>query len=342
MTKPGYDEEVARHPHDGLVKRIFTRPEAAAAELRQALSPALTTRLDWSTLRVEPGTFVDGELKPKHSDILYSVDLEGTTHRAFVFVLMEHQSTPDRMMAVRFLGYANRIYERFLAENKGAETIPLVVPLLLFQGPNGWTMPRRLSDLLDVPTDLRGAFRPPIELVFGVDDLGQSVIGEHVTREQLARDRGLALAEAARTLLWLVHHGERVAGDRAGQLELYFDIVGDTWGNEELLAIATYVLSAFEPETPLRGILAESARKETRQMYTTMLDELLAKGEAKGRIKGRAKGIAEMVERLLDNRGLALTEELRARLADCEDQALLQRWFDRAVTAATLDEVFGD
>ena len=49
-----------------------------------------------------------------------------------------------------------------------------------------------------------------------------------------------------------------------------------------------------------------------------------------------------MVERLLATRGLALPYELRARLASCQDEALLQRWFDRAVTATSLTEVFDD
>ena len=342
MSKPSYDEEVARHPHDGLVKRIFTQPEAAAVELRQALSPVLARRLDWETLRVEPGSFVDSELKPTHSDILYSVDLEASVHRALVFVLMEHQSTPDRMMAVRFLGYAHRVYDRYLGQNKGAETIPLLVPLLLYQGPSGWTMPCRLSDLIDLPPDLRGAMPAPIELVFGVDDLSESVVGEQITHDQLVRDRGLALAEAARTLLWLVHHAESSNGERAGRLPRYIDTIATTWGEAELRALGTYVVSAFDPRSPVRGILAESTQREASQLYRTIKDELIATGMAEGRAEGQTKGIALMVERLLIKRDLGLTDELRARLTDCEDDALLQRWFDRAVTATTLDEVFSD
>ncbi len=77
-------------------------------------------------------------------------------------------------------------------------------------------------------------------------------------------------------------------------------------------------------------------------MYATMRDEFIARGEAKGRAKGRAEGEAKMLERLLLKRDLVLTGELRERLAGCEDEALLQRWFDRALTAATLAEIFDD
>ncbi|MEM9460746.1 MAG: hypothetical protein AAGF11_41665 [Myxococcota bacterium] len=74
----------------------------------------------------------------------------------------------------------------------------------------------------------------------------------------------------------------------------------------------------------------------------TIRDELIAQGRADGMAKGMAKGIAQMLARLLDTRGLALTDELRQRIARCKDEAVLQRWFDRAVTAATLAEVFDD
>ncbi|MEM9457487.1 MAG: hypothetical protein AAGF11_25130 [Myxococcota bacterium] len=77
-------------------------------------------------------------------------------------------------------------------------------------------------------------------------------------------------------------------------------------------------------------------------MYTTIREELIAEGVLKGKAKGKAEGIAQTLQRLLDTRGLALTDELRARVTSCKDEALLQRWFDRAVTAASLTEVFDD
>ncbi|MEM9453717.1 MAG: hypothetical protein AAGF11_06030 [Myxococcota bacterium] len=63
---------------------------------------------------------------------------------------------------------------------------------------------------------------------------------------------------------------------------------------------------------------------------------------ADGKADGRAEMLAEMLARLLDTRGFALAEEFRKRIANCKDEALLRRWFDRAVTATTLTEVFDD
>jgi hypothetical protein len=39
---------------------------------------------------------------------------------------------------------------------------------------------------------------------------------------------------------------------------------------------------------------------------------------------------------------LHVTADVRERLAACTDGAVLDRWAERAVTAATIDEVFAD
>jgi len=81
-------------------------------------------------------------------------------------------------------------------------------------------------------------------------------------------------------------------------------------------------------------------------VYATIKDELIAAGETRGMTKGMAKGetkgMVKMLERLLDRRGLALEPEQHERIAACEDENLLQRWFDRAVTATTIGAIFDD
>ena len=47
-----------------------------------------------------------------------------------------------------------------------------------------------------------------------------------------------------------------------------------------------------------------------------------------------------MLLRLLDKRGLVLTDPLRERVLACTDEAQLQEWFDRALTAGQVDEIF--
>ena len=85
-------------PHDRLVREIFGSPEHMADALRGALPPRLARRIDWSTLRREPGTFVDRRGESR-TDLLFSARIG--ERRLLLYFLFEHQSTPDADMPLR-------------------------------------------------------------------------------------------------------------------------------------------------------------------------------------------------------------------------------------------------
>ena len=102
-------------------------------------------------------------------------------------------------------------------------------------------------------------------------------------------------------------------------------------------------------------ILPDEPRKYLEDLMTTgtysyqdAFSRIEARAEAKGMAKGMAKGVeqgvekgeAQMLLRLLTNRGFTVSDEVRSRVTSCGDSAVLVRWFDRALTATTVDEVF--
>lgn len=104
-------------------------------------------------------------------------------------------------------------------------------------------------------------------------------------------------------------------------------------GIDDVEALWTYVMSAFEPDSPLRDILIQAASPELRNVYATIYDEAIDKGKLAGEL--------QMLLRLLDKRGLSLTEAQRDRVLACNDEGQLQEWFDRALTADHASELFG-
>ncbi|HZH75484.1 MAG TPA: Rpn family recombination-promoting nuclease/putative transposase [Archangium sp.] len=85
-------------PHDLLARYTFAHPERAAAELRAVLPPHVVSAVDWTSLRREPGSVVDPELRETESDLLFSARLhEGGS--LLLYVLLEHQSSVDRWIA---------------------------------------------------------------------------------------------------------------------------------------------------------------------------------------------------------------------------------------------------
>jgi len=338
-------DDPADNPHDAFVKRVLTSPESAGVELRFMLPALLVERLDWATLRVVPISFVDANLAKHESDILYAVDLADTGRTVFVYVLLEHQSTIDRMMAWRFLKYLTCIWERWEKDQPGTITaLPLIVPLLMFQGPAGWTAPRRLSALFDLPPELATLATFPVDLVFDIDDLREAVLAD-----RLARDAVVAFVEATRAVLLATR--SPVPLDPALQARLlalgsHIALIERDLGLSAVHTLIRYVTSALPPGSPVRDTILGVISEEKRMMYLNVYDEMRAEGQAKGQAEGQAKGRADgkaaTLLKLLTHRGLVLDETLRARVATCTDEAQLDRWFDRALTAATIAAIFAE
>lgn len=108
------------------------------------LPPALLQQLDLSTLEASPKSFVDERLASRHSDLLLQVKLARRT--AFLYVLLEHQSTPDPQLTIRLAVYMGKIWDEWLREHEGDRTAraPAVIPIVLYHGTTGWTVATEL------------------------------------------------------------------------------------------------------------------------------------------------------------------------------------------------------
>jgi len=107
------------NPHDACFQTLMQQPENALAFFQQYLEPAWQARVDLNTLVLQSGSHVTTELKRLHSDILYRVDLrdpETPGAKAYLYTIVEHQSTPDPAMALRLLQYKAGLLLRHVRE----------------------------------------------------------------------------------------------------------------------------------------------------------------------------------------------------------------------------------
>ncbi|RZU24718.1 hypothetical protein [Streptomyces sp. BK239] len=68
----------------------------------------------------------------------------------------------------------------------------------------------------------------------------------------------------------------------------------------------------------------------------TLVEEAMSEGEAKGEAKGRAADIL----RILDRRGIEVSEAVRESVTSCTDLDALGTWLDRSLTASAAEELF--
>jgi hypothetical protein len=75
---------------------------------------------------------------------------------------------------------------------------------------------------------------------------------------------------------------------------------------------------------------------QTHEYQGDFAEGLLAEGRAQGRVEGRA----EDVLKVLEVRGIALSDKVRERVMACQDPDMLSAWLLKAVTVQSADELF--
>lgn len=335
-----------RDLHDAFFKRVFGRADLAADVWRRLLPAEVFDLLDVERAERVDTEQIDALLRSRRADLIFRVPLRGRPGRcAFVFLLMEHQSTPDPLMPFRVLCYglgalANYVVDHKAEHGRAPRRLPTIIPMVVYQGARPWTGPRRLSEVFDLPPEaarLLGAHLPEMELL--IDDLCR---GDDTTS---AVDN--PLTTAARMVMRYVR-GER---DPAGFLEgwvAHLDRVADdpeAWALVEVLA--SYLYDASDRLDP--DDIVEAVQSAPRRHPEAMMN-LAEKFEERGRLKGIEQGIEKGIERghargarkvlirLLQMRFGELSPATIERLEGA-DADTLERWAERVLSASRLADV---
>src|SRR5690606_33673472 len=193
-------------PHDAFFRGIMANRDNAACEIRvkfsEEFAAALSNRIHWQGLELMPTNFIHPDLRDRYGDLLFRTRLDDRP--AFIYILLEHQSSTDRFMAFRVLEYMVGIWRQYLADNhhtheRGSRPgrLPAIIPLVVHNSPRGrrWSAPTELGALLDLEPETRAELGPHLpSLRFLLDD---------VTTVDLDALRRRELTPAARLLLVL-------------------------------------------------------------------------------------------------------------------------------------------
>ncbi len=330
------DRDAVPTPHDRIVKRVFSRAAAAAIIVRRVVPPGVLARLDLSRIEAQPTTFIPPRLGARYADLLWSIGVRGEPQGLNVFAVVEHRSTPDPLLPLRMLWYVAWLWERYVADQtKAVRTIPLVLPIVMQQHPNRGRRVHRLSGLYELPDELKQTTAPPVELELCIDDLSESVLDDPVAEPGI-----LALVELTRALLFLYHHPDSLTEGRMEQLAGLFDQVLER-SAEDAEALWTYVVSVFDERSLLRMTLLEAVGSDNRTMCATIKEAWIAEGRRKGVTQGHAQGLGTALLQLLEHRQLPVSPSIRRRVLETTEHDAVQQWFGRALTASTLDQIFG-
>ena len=277
-------------PHDHLFRSVFGEgKEHEAASLLQACMPqAISDALVWSSLRWQSVSFIDGRLRDSESDLLYAIRRKADGASAWLYVLLEHQSTPDRWLRLRLLKYSIRIWERDRDRRPQDERLRPIIPLVLYQGRRVWREALEFAELFsEAAREWPGVPRYEHLLI------DQTQVGaEELRGELLGRIAQLAMMAAYRAR-W----------EELQRLVPMLAELAEAGGGEDLLRIVVYIATTTRnPERWDR--FAEAVRRQvpggrelmnkTEEMIEIYGDMRAREAREEGRREeGREEGIQE-------------------------------------------------
>jgi predicted transposase/invertase (TIGR01784 family) len=315
----------AENPHDSVVRQILGRPETAAEYFQQGLPAELTEKIDFSTMERVPGSFIDPELHPSASDLLFTANYFSSgaaqPERLLLYLLIEHKSYPDRMTLFQLLRYMVRIWERHCSENRKAAFLPPVCPVILYHGRKPWPFSLNFHSLISAQEPLLLRHLPDFAPVL-----------HDVTR--LADEEITGGAAAGTLLLLLKHIFSPDLAERLPDILLRARaLLRDENGREIMFTLLYYLTGGTGrvDEKTLAQALDRAA--PGGEMMKSFLKKYFDQGRQEGEIR--------LLIRLLRKRFGELPSWAEERLRQAS-AGMLEIWSERILTASKLEDVFAE
>lgn len=320
------------NPHDRLFKETFSRPEHAAALLRSSLPPTVLEHLDLGSLTLEPGSHVDGTLRERFTDLLFSARLSG--REAYVYLLLEHKSTSEALTILYMARYVVDVLCEHVKNHAGT-TLPAVIPLLVHHGAGGWRAATKLHALYDVPSEAQEAV--------GRYLLGLECVLDDISRQSDDRLRQRSMDALPTLALWLMRQaqsGADVMAELPRVVDLFHQVLGAESGVQALSAVVSYMMRIIDgPPEVIDIFLTEEVEPRAHEAYMTAADILQKEAYDKGLDAG-VEGWRSTLLLLLEERFGALPAGAKRRV-DKARPGELEVWTQAILRAASLEELFG-
>lgn len=138
---------VPHHPHDAFFKEVFADPANARQLIQRHAPPELVALLDLDTLETFDTGFIDEDLRQHFADLSFRAKLKQGSE-AYICLLLEHKSYPDKWVALQLVRYELQILDNL--RQQGAQHLPAIFPMVVYHGRRRWRVSKQLHGLFDL------------------------------------------------------------------------------------------------------------------------------------------------------------------------------------------------
>ena len=310
--------------------------------MKKVLPEDIKAHLELDKLNVEKGSYIDEDQRHHFSDLIFSVELkQGGT--AKVYCLLEHKSAPEKLVALQVARYMVLQWNEMLKQEAIFGTqLPPIIPIVVYQGHEGWNISRNFHSLVDFPSEAFKALVPNFEyLLWDLNEVDDKKLQDTlILRYYVLICKVLKSSELPDYLFQLV--------------EALYKTLDSKTAVEYIEIFFRYIIKASNKVT--RKNFEDSISKLPsggERIMNTLAEQWLKEGELKGKQEGKQEGKLEAYQEMLisavQNKFGVMKPEFATKIKAISSTETLQGLFnqvffveDKKRFRKLVDEIFED
>ncbi len=155
------------HAHDAFVRTVMSDMRIAREFFTVHLPDDIKSLINLDHLILQPRSYIDDVRKESTVDMLYKTLMN--EEEAYLYLIVEHQSSPDELMPFRMLKYTCNVMDHHIKTSK-QKKLPLVYPLVIYHAERTYPYSTDIKDSVAAPREIiERYFLKPFQLI----DLGR-------------------------------------------------------------------------------------------------------------------------------------------------------------------------
>lgn len=260
---------------------MMTDPKIIKEFFQLYLPSNIKNAINFDTVKHQNSSYVSDELKQQESDLLFTTELNNKP--SYIYILLEHQSSPDKLLAFRILKYIVAIMEDHLKKFKNAQ-LPIVYPMAFYTGWKKYTHSTDLFDLFKENKELAmDILWKPFQLI-DLNKIPDSKLQQSLLYGVVAR------------ILKHAHEKNAIAFLKSLMQDLRS--IADLEGINYIYATLSYIIEAYDIS---RNDFTEIIRTElpfvSEEKIMTIAEQFRQEGLQRGLQEGKLAGLQEGLQR---------------------------------------------
>ena len=150
------------NPHDHFFRSMMKNQKVVREFFVTHLPDNIKNIVDLDKLQLDHTSYVSEDLREQISDLLFKTAFNGSS--GYIYILVEHQSKPEKFMPFRMLKYMMAIMDDHLKFEQN-NTLPIIYPMIFYSGAKPYNYSTDLFDLFENRELASEIFWQPCQLI---------------------------------------------------------------------------------------------------------------------------------------------------------------------------------